>query len=101
MTLFVVLGGKMSPVKPRIICQDGVSLSVQVGKYRYCTPRQDEEPHSAVEVGYICDANDDMMLPPASWEQYAGGDFPTDIYGYVPVDLVEKFIAAHGGRTES
>lgn len=86
------------PIKPRINCKDGVSLSVQADEHKYCLPRHDEGPHHAVEVGYICDAEGESMSPPESWAPYADGMFPSDVYGYVPTELVEEFIESHGGR---
>ena len=81
-------------VGPRnhIECNDGTTLSVQVGDGLYCTPRNNEGPWSLVEVGYP------SVTPPESWREYADGSFPSDVYGYVPVALVEEYIAAHGGR---
>jgi hypothetical protein len=38
------------------------------------------------------------MTPPDTWQNYADGEFPSDVYGYVPVELVEAFIESHGGR---
>ena len=88
----------MLPIKPRIKCANGVSLSVQADEYKYCTPRSDDGPHVAVEVGFICDAQDEPMAPPEAWREYADGEFPSDVYGYVPVGMVEAFIAENGGR---
>lgn len=67
------------PIKPRINCKDGVSLSVQADEHKYCLPRHDEGPHHAVEVGYICDAEGESMSPPESWAPYADGMFPSDV----------------------
>ena len=88
----------MLPIKPRIQCADGVSLSVQADEYKYCSPRSDEGPHYKVEVGFIRDANNVQMTPPDTWQNYADGKFPSDVYGCVPVELVEAFIESHGGR---
>jgi len=88
----------MKPIAPRIKCVDGVSLSVQASQYAYCLPRQDEGPYHAVEVGFIEDADGKPMVPPESWAEFADGQFPSDVYGYVPVEIVESFIETHGGR---
>lgn len=90
----------MKPIAPRIKCVDGVSLSVQADEYKYCSPRDDYGPHYEVEVGFITDAKDKAMTPPDTWKEYADGDFPSDVYGYVPIHLVEAFIAEHGGRAK-
>ena len=92
----------MLPVAPRIKCKNGVSLSVQADEYKYCTPRTDAGPHVAVEVGFIQGANGEPLAPPEDdWKKYADGDFPSDVYGYVPVGVVESFIDSNGGRVES
>lgn len=78
---------------PRIICADGTTLSVQVGEYMYCSPRDNKGPYSSVEVGFP------SVEPPEIWKQYAEDpNRPTDtVYAYVPIELVSFFIAAHGG----
>jgi hypothetical protein len=80
-----------------IICKDGVSLSMQVGSSLYSTPREARGPYTAVEVGFITDNNGNPVTPPDTWREYSDGEFPSDVYGYVPVELVAEFIDAHGG----
>lgn len=88
-------------IKPRTICSDGVSLSIQASRTHYCKPREDEGPYVAMEVGFIYDANGDQLSPPETWADYTDGpEFPNDVYGYVPVEMIESFIADHGGRKE-
>jgi|SRR5215831_6158829 len=84
--------------RKRITCNDGTTLSVQVGEHMYCTPRNNDGEYSEVEVSFIQDSEEKPYIPPNSWEQYSDGSFPSDVYGYVPVALVEEFIASHGGR---
>ena len=78
-------------IEDHLVCADGMTLSVQCSKYAYCAPRTDSGPYTSVEVGYP------GIDPPESWAEYADGDYPTDVYGWVPVELVRDFIAAHGG----
>lgn len=89
-------------IKPRVFCNDGTSLSIQASRGHYCQPREDEGPYWAMEVGFIKDANGNELTPPESWAEYADGPkFPNDVYGYVPVEMIDAFIADHGGlRTE-
>ena len=90
---------EMMAIKHRTICSDGTSLSIQASRTHYCRPREDEGPYLAMEVGYILDANGNQLTPPESWVDYTDGPaFPSDVYGYVPVELIESFIADHGGR---
>ena len=88
-------------IKPRVICSDGVSLSIQASRTHYCEPRDDEGPYYEMEVGYIQDANGDTLAPPESWLPYADRtEFPIVVYGYVPIELIDAFIAEHGGRKQ-
>jgi len=83
----------------RVVCKDGTSLSVQASRTHYCTPRDDDGPYIAVEVGFILDADENAVTPPDEWREHSdGSSFPNDVYGYVPVELVESFIESHGGR---
>ena len=88
-------------IKPRTICNDGTSLSIQASRTHYCKPRCDEGPYYQMEVGYIQDANGDTLAPPESWGAYTDGpEFLNDVYGYVPVELIDAFIAEHGGKKQ-
>jgi len=73
-------------------CADGTTLSVQASSTHYCTPRTDSGPYSRVEVGYP------TVDPPDTWAEYADGEYPSDVYAYVPVEVVAAYIAAHGGE---
>lgn len=90
----------MKQHNPRIKCADGVSLSVQASAFCYCEPRIDEiaewTGYEKVEVGYIENAD-----PPEEWRRYADSSTQSGFpYGFVPVWLVLKFIADHGGEVK-
>ena len=85
------------PIAARTVCVDGASLSIQASRTHYCKPRADVGPYSHKEVGYITDDDGNPLTPPEEWREYADGDFPSSVYGYVPVDLIDDFIAKHGG----
>jgi len=78
---------------PRIICEDGTTLSVQASALHYASPRTNRGPYKAVEVGFP------SVEPPLAWEQYAEdwGDPTGTVYGYIPLELVSFYIASHGG----
>jgi hypothetical protein len=59
---------------PRVICNDGVSLSVQVGEGLYCTPRDNYAPWSKVEVGFP------SATPPNTWAEYFDGEWHSTIF---------------------
>ena len=107
-------------VRPRIVCNDGYSVSVQASEHMYCEPRytqwQNEDgwqvingdylwarstprdfetdhftPYESVELGYPSKA-DELI------NEYAeGDDYTNTVYACVPVDIVEKLIEKHGG----
>lgn len=76
----------------RIVCKDGTTLSVQTGDGLYCEPRNNVGPYTQVEVGFP------SVTPPDSWTEYSETeDNTSNIFGYIPVSLVEDYIASHGG----
>ena len=84
---------KRLPMIKRITCKDGFSLSVQCNEVNYCSPRVDRSDfYYEVEVGYPSEKPDFIM-------GYAEDpDKPTEtVYGYVPIELVQKLIESHGG----
>lgn len=80
----------------RIECADGFSFSAQATKAAYCSPRKNIGPWGAVEVGFPSAEPEFIM------EYAENKDDPTrTVYAYVPVELVEKLIAAHGGMKDA
>ena len=75
-------------VLDHIICKDGFDLSCQGSSTHYCEPQKvlDLNDYEAVEL--LCE--DDKML-----KSYSTG---SSVYGYVPIEVVKKLIAKHGGQ---
>lgn len=78
--------------RPRLLCNDGFSISVQASKFHYCRPRLDgAQDYEEVELGYP--SNEDELI-----NDYAeDDDYTRTVYGYVPIEVVEKLIEKHGG----
>lgn len=78
---------------PRIVCEDGTTLSVQASARHYASPRTNRGPYKAVEVGFP------SVEPPLTWEEYAEdwGNPTGTVYAYIPLELVSFYIASHGG----
>ena len=79
--------------RPRLYCNDGYSVSVQASEFHYCSPRLNGlRDYESVELGFP--SMEDELI-----NEYAdGGDDYTDtVYGYVPIEIVEKLIEKHGG----
>ncbi len=80
------------PLAKRIECEDGFSISVQASHSAYCSPRTNIGPWYQVECGFPSDVPTEIMNYAEQQEK------PTEtVYGYVPIELVEELIAAHGG----
>ena len=94
----------MKAHNPRIVCEDGFSISVQAREGSYCTPRMDYPafPHTHVECGFPSSTplTDDLK---AYAEAFYGCsdesecDFTETVYGYVPVEIVKAELQQHGG----
>lgn len=75
-----------------IVCADGLRISVQASNTHYCTPRNGVGPWVAVEVGFPSERVEEFM------EYAEEPERPTDtVYGWVPVEVVEAVVNAHGG----
>ena len=79
--------------RPRLYCNDGYSISVQASAFHYCSPRLNGlQDYKSVELGYP--SSEDELI-----NEYAEDDldYTDTVYGYVPIEVVEKLIEKHGG----
>jgi len=83
-------------IRPRVVCNDGFSVSIQASRGHYCYPREDNlQEYQEVELGYP-DVADEII------EDYADGDDLTNtVYAFVPIEVVEELLAKHGGIKET
>lgn len=85
---------EVNKIFPPMVCADGFKMSVQGHCGAYSQPRDDfAKEYRSVEVGFPS-KREEALMP------YIDGDGsePTEtVYGYVPVEVVEQIIAAHGG----
>ena len=84
----------MNETRPRVMCADGYSVSVQAGWGIYSTPREDADSYTHVELGYPS-AQDAELIP---YAQNPGAPLDT-VYAYVPVGVVDAVLEKHGGIT--
>lgn len=75
---------------PPIVCKSGLAMSVQASRHHYCSPRNDRGPWDKVEIGFPS-----MLLP--ELKEYGDGTEDSTVYGFVPIELVEKIIEDNGG----
>ena len=78
--------------RPRTVCSDGFSMSIQASRFHYCTPRENKGPWTAFEVGFPSHG-DNLLIPYAE-----DPERPTEtVYGWVPAEIVAQVILNHGG----
>jgi hypothetical protein len=80
----------MKEMHRRYTLHDGTILSIQASDGHYSTPRNNIGPYTAAEVHVV------LGIGPDDWGAYEDGEEGA-YYGYVPIDLIEKFIADRGG----
>lgn len=76
-----------------IVCADGFTMSVQASANHYCAPRETGAwYYDQVEVGFPS-AIEPLLLEYAEND----ADYLNTVYGWVPVEVVDAIVAAHGG----
>lgn len=80
-------------IRQPIVCKDGFTVSVQGGtSLHYCIPCCHKNEYNKVELGYP------SMVDSLILEYAEDNTRPTGtVYGYVPIEVVEKLIQKHGG----
>ena len=79
----------------RVVCADGFTMSIQADEFVYCSPRNDEGPYTAVEIGFPSD-REELII---DWAEDKASPTQT-VYGYVPSHIVSLVLAKHGGMVE-
>jgi len=78
---------------PEIVCKDGFQMSVQASDFHYSKPSTAENHmlalYEKVEVGY-------PNQPEELLTHYESGE-GSNVFGYVPMEVVRKIIRKHGG----
>lgn len=87
--------GVLQGLRPKIVCRDGFTLSVQAGDFCDCTPRcnGNDVDYITCEVGYPSE-EEELLLPFKSFKDEISTEA---IYSYTPVSVIEDVIKKHGG----
>ena len=87
---------------PRIICKDGFNISVQGSSFNYAIPREDNPPngYTHVECGYPSSKPTTKALLEYAEILTENPMYTETVYGYVPVEIVQAELDAHGGIIE-
>lgn len=82
----------MQVLRPKVVCNDGFSISIQASETHYCEPRQSKiSNYKSVELGFPS-AEEELI------SDYAEDDDLTNtVYGWVPVEIVDQLLEKHGG----
>ena len=85
-------------MNPYVICKDDFTFSAQASESHYSKPKGLADEYEEIELGFPS-YNDPII---AKYREDYGCDesFSTAVYGYVPVKVVDRLIAAHGGIDE-
>lgn len=80
-------------IRPGVVCADGFQISIQASPFHYCYPKdKNAENFEKVELGFP-NQKDDLIT-----EYAEDPDDPTStVYGYVPIEVVDKLMEKHGG----
>lgn len=78
-------------VRPKALCKDGFSISIQGGNtHHYCLPRTFGKVYQQLELGYPSEPLPELKF-------YSEEKTYDGVFGYVPIEKVEKLIKKHGG----
>ena len=81
-------------LRPRALCADGFSISIQGGnRFHYCRPRELCKVFESVELGFPSQVEDLIT-------RYIDGPKSNPlggVYGFVPIEVVDEMITKHGG----
>ena len=87
-------------MNPYVICNDDFEFSCQASSTHYSEPKGLADKYTQVEIGYPS-LNDRLIAKyreDYGWEEESTLSNP--VYPYVPVGVVDKLIAFHGGINE-
>ena len=83
---------------PRITCKDGFTISVQGSEFAYATPREDNPPNGYTHVECGLPSTTPKTEALKGYAELCGTDDYTEtVYGYVPIEVVQAELDAHGG----
>ncbi len=88
----------MEDYNPRITCGDGFTISVQARSGSYCH-RDNDGTLTKVECGFPSATPKTKELREFA-ECFGDHDYTETVYGYVPVEVVQAELDAHGGVVE-
>jgi len=80
--------------RPQIVCRDGFTVSIQGGKYYYSIPKKNGSNFEEYELGFP-EPSDSWLL-----EALNVPDSKEDVFGYVPLRIVNTLLERHGGIDE-
>jgi hypothetical protein len=78
--------------RPRIICNDGFSMSVQASSGHYCRPRKTQEQYESMEIGFP--SEDEPLI---FYYAEIKNDWTDTVYPVVPNNVIQEVIEKHGG----
>ena len=85
-------------MNPYVICKDDFTFSAQASESHYSKPKGLADEYEEIEIGFP--SYNDLIIAKYREDYGCEETFSSAVYGYVPVGVVDKLIAAHGGIDE-
>ena len=85
-------------MNPYVICKDDFTFSAQASESHYSKPKGLADEYEEIEIGFP--SYYDPIIAKYREDYGCEETFSSAVYGYVPVGVVDKLIAAHGGIDE-
>lgn len=82
--------------RPRIVCNDGFTMSVQGGTGIYCSPRLHQDWYDEMEIGFP--SQEEPLINEFAEDNQ---DYTGTVYGYVSCSIIQEVIEKHGGINET
>ena len=86
--------------RPRIICNDGFSASLQASADHYCLPTENLENgnYTKLEMTFLSEPEEELKPYANYYTQEDDFDLKEVIsFGYIPIDIIIKIINKHNG----
>ena len=81
-------------IRPRVVCKDGFSISIQASKHRCCEPAGNKFDGTYTKVELLYPSSSDSLINEYALDKKS---LTEAVYPYVPISVVDKLMAKHGG----
>lgn len=82
-------------IRPKIICKDGFTVSIQASRWHYCSPCMNlpDGNYTEVEIGFPSE----QLFELENYKEPYDSDDEPQVYAFVPYEMADALIEKHGG----